>query len=394
MELKTIKEKGLMVSTTQPSLCEKSPSKVYYHYTSLDKMWKILSGEELWATQAGFSNDKEELLKGIGAISDIICNRAEWADDELKACVRKITLDALDSYIICFCDKDDKLSQWRAYCKDGGASLGFAFDETNIQFFYSDRKDDRMLPMQCQLIPVYYYPLNGDSSNKMALSKESLERKLKDLLPRMSDLYSKKEAILELIPYIKHIGFEEEEEHRWLIRNKRDSAFSHLEYKLDDVVCYNGESMPRPFVKVKFGCDKYPTNIKVICENENIYNCIAEAIRDKIVRYNNRRKTSLPVGIEYICSDNSSPQIIIGRNKLEVQKQLFYIVDGLNNSGKFGSSQIPIWCDGHLPIRSITVAPSVDQQRIIEVLKHQCEHKYFWMRYVTIKGSDIPYRSY
>ena len=387
-------EKGLIVSTSQPSLCEKSPSKIYYHYTSLDKMWKILDGEELWATQAGFSNDKEELLKGIEAISDIICNHAEWADKELKQCVKEITLDALDSYIICFCDKDDKLSQWRAYCKDGGASLGFAFDETNMEYFYSDRIIDRLLPMQCQLIPVYYYPLEGESSNKLALSKKELGKKLQDLLSQLRDLHSQKEAILELIPYIKHIGFEEVEEHRWLIRNKRDAAFSHLEYKLDDVVSYSNESFPRPYIKVKFACDNYPTKIKVICANENTYSKIYETIVDRISRYNNREKNPLPIEIEYICSKNLSTQIVIGRNEKTIQQKLFNIIDGLNNSKKLGDNRIPIWCDGHLPIRSITVAPCIDQQRIIETLKHQCEHRYFWMRYVTIKGSDIPYRSY
>ena len=389
--LKT-KGHGLVVPTLRPSLCDHSPPKIYYHYTSLDKMWKILKSEELWATQAGFSNDKEELLKGIEAIEAIVSSEPWWGDKALTDFVKAITLDALDSYIVCFCDKDDKLSQWRAYCKDGGVSLGFAFDEVSCRYYFSDRESEAY-PMKCQLHPVYYYPKSTSSLNNMSLTKKDLEDKLESLFSNMTDLYSQKEALLELIPYIKHIGFEEEEEHRWLIRNKRDPSHSHTEYKLDDIINYTEGDKPCPYVKVKFSNPKYSTSIKILCDNIDDYNRVAANIKEGILKYNNRKGTSLPDSIEYIDSGNSEPQIVVGENESDTQRALFNIIDGLNNKGKLFASKISIWCDGHLPIRSITVAPSVDQQRIIEFLKHQCEHKCFWMRYVVVKGSDIPYRS-
>ena len=384
---------GLPIDTEIPRVCEESPQKIYYHYTSLEKMWKILSGEELWATQAGFSNDNEELLKGIEVIRDIF-KGVSWVDKELIDYSENVSLSMLDSYIICFCEKDDKLSQWRAYCRDGGVSLGFAFDQSHPQYFLSDVDEKKQTPKFCKLYPVYYLTNNTNSGNLNSITKRDLGHKILSVIQNLNDIQSKRQAVLDLIPYIKHAGFCEEEEHRLLIKNPLNYGKPYTEYKLDSVIQYADKSVPSPYVKVNFNNPICCTNTRVLCNTENEFYKISDLIKQKIEKYNGICDDKLSTEVEYVHINDSKSQIIIGRQKQEKQRDLFNIVDGINKTTKFNGTVLPIWCDGHLPIRSITVAPSLDQRRIIDAIKHQCEHKYYWMRYVEVKGSDIPYRSY
>ena len=51
-----------------------------------------------------------------------------------------------------------------------------------------------------------------------------------------------------------------------------------------------------------------------------------------------------------------------------------------------------IWCEGHLPIRTITVGPRADKEQVKESIEHYCKHTY-WLKDVEVKASTIPYRS-
>lgn len=60
---------------------------------------------------------------------------------------------------------------------------------------------------------------------------------------------------------------------------------------------------------------------------------------------------------------------------------------------KYGDEAPKIWCEGHLPIRSITVGPNQDSARVRESIEHYCKHKAYWLMDVEIRNSSIPYRS-
>ena len=72
----------------------------FFHYTSLPVLFSILEGNEFWAANVRFSNDAME-----------------------ERMLKLDNLSARDDYIICFCAEDDKLSQWRGYCHNGGAAI-------------------------------------------------------------------------------------------------------------------------------------------------------------------------------------------------------------------------------------------------------------------------------
>ena len=53
--------------------------------------------------------------------------------------------------------------------------------------------------------------------------------------------------------------------------------------------------------------------------------------------------------------------------------------------------KIPVWCEGHLPLRKITVGPCPEQNSMLEAIRHYCKHVY-WLQDVEIQASTIPFR--
>ncbi len=389
---------GIPLNIDPIHFCEPSNSKIYYHYTSMEKMWLIIDGEGLRATQAGFSNDNEEIQMGIKVVKEICKELFKGKDNEMMDFIDSISRNTLDSYIVCFCDKDDKLSQWRAYCNEGGVSLGFAFDDTQPNYYYSNRKGYRSTGTKCQIYPVFYYNYNAECENcSVCLTYDQLKEIINKKIIFIGDNQAKKQAILELIPYIKHCGFCEEEEHRLLIDNPLDYAMHNTTFKSDDVVEYFDKNGKRsPYISIKFRGDISHQDIpvRVFCNKSHFEN-IKKKIDNIIKKYNitvkDNKKINLKDRIIHVQSNDN--KIIIGEGDVCSQKLLFNILDRINFQAP-EKEIIPIWCDGHLPIRTITVAPSLDQERQISMIKHFCTHKHFWMKYITVMGSKIPYRSY
>ncbi|MCC6860052.1 MAG: DUF2971 domain-containing protein [Bryobacterales bacterium] len=102
-----------------------------YHYTNLDGLRGIVSNSDLWLTHAQYCNDEEELTHGVRLTRSVIEEQAQPADPKRREYLAEL-LRLLDSpqldpvYICCFCEKDDLLSQWRAYAANAtGVSLEF-----------------------------------------------------------------------------------------------------------------------------------------------------------------------------------------------------------------------------------------------------------------------------
>jgi hypothetical protein len=104
-----------------------------YHYTNADAALHILESGELWASNALFLNDAEEIEHGIGIYANVVeAVRARGTHSQR-------TLDLFDSstlhaemlrqsavFVCCLSAASNQLSQWRAYCANGtGYSIGF-----------------------------------------------------------------------------------------------------------------------------------------------------------------------------------------------------------------------------------------------------------------------------
>jgi hypothetical protein len=139
------------MSTSTP----RSPD-ILYHYTTPIGLKGILESSALWATDAAFLNDAQELQFGRDELCDALRRRAEalyptmprpdpqsdpppdpWGPEQSRASIIQNVIHYLSLkfdftepmrtdpvYLTCFCEQGDLLSQWRGY--GSGFALGLA----------------------------------------------------------------------------------------------------------------------------------------------------------------------------------------------------------------------------------------------------------------------------
>jgi len=122
--------------------------KTLYHYTSVMGVQGIIEQKAIWATNAQYLNDAQELTFGRNELYEAMMERAEELFPNARpgdggACYSMATIlrSAAEQltpsasmrsgqsehfiYVSCFCEVDDLLSQWRAYGASGGVAIGF-----------------------------------------------------------------------------------------------------------------------------------------------------------------------------------------------------------------------------------------------------------------------------
>ena len=363
----------------------------YYHYTSLSTAWAILKNDSLRASHARFSNDSEELKNGMAIMSEVI--REKYAhDNELNPLIGFLeTLNAskIDSYIVCFCGSDDKLSQWRGYCREDGVCFGFAFGDT-IQYYFADNPRQDM--MNGTLQKVYYIGKNMSSvNNALERLQNRLQRELED--GELDYVYDRKfmeDILISLIPLVKDPGFQEEEESRLVVINGEQTLPNESGNPLDFLIQYRQDEngIQRPYISICFGKRYDNTIMESEPPSIHLYGIsgkMRSMITQKFPKYTIEQKKAKED--PYILVDDA-PEMIQKKAlaDLEEIKRNYY------SSRKKESDNISIWFEGHLPIRTITVSPCINQEEVIESFRHYCTHEKFWLKYVKVQGSTIPYR--
>lgn len=110
-----------------------NPPKVpLFHYTDTNGLIGIAEKCEMWATHVRHLNDTAEYFNALDRIKGALIERlkdvtfssaARTAHDALKQMRQQ------DVFVICFSEKGNLLSQWRAYCPRDGYVIGFAPDD-------------------------------------------------------------------------------------------------------------------------------------------------------------------------------------------------------------------------------------------------------------------------
>jgi hypothetical protein len=96
-----------------------------FHYTNLDGLKGIVENQDLWLTHAQYSNDEREITLGLDIARRVIAALRRQKGTARKHAYLTALLGLLtparsaDVYICCLCERDDVLSQWRAYGGDG-----------------------------------------------------------------------------------------------------------------------------------------------------------------------------------------------------------------------------------------------------------------------------------
>jgi hypothetical protein len=236
------------------------PESFLYHYTSQNGFMGILGMKKIWATNALYMNDSEEINQALSIFLDC-CKRFSYSDadsDEkqfIKSLHENILLTCLfdknpNIYICSFSEQPDLLSQWRGYCPEAsGISIGFDFsirlaDIVNKQGFslvkckYSSSSDQ--IPLN--LTKFFTYALNTfNKTPKHLMIKERIDSALQGL----------NKLLFKIAAGIKNPAFSEENEWR-LISEPIPFTDPRVKFR-------SGKSMLIPYVEID------------LVENENDY---------------------------------------------------------------------------------------------------------------------------
>lgn len=406
-----------------------SQNELVYHYRNFQSFWQILQSDALWATNARFSNDEAEQKFGMELIASVI-------PEDMKLDIDNMGLD--ENYIICFCLEDDKLSQWRGYASEGGVSMGFDFGMPRAFSVLHSEAKDISVTSNCEIQYVglnnvcYVQPRqNGEGDEQY---RRRCQRQINFCPSAIKDeeimLYT--DEIQSKAPFIKHDGFYEENEYRLVFSNKngelnaciryRDARKEQLRYPYiitkaalpEDKpvscvirVCIEDEKKEKELVQEleKELKKKIPTLVQgchfstsTIQDAEEPF-CTGCVLRrwESIHSYRPCRYNYGSESEEYtFCLQKDTNCVVISQGK--EQKKIYEIVHKCVqkffkeiDSAKENIFKIPVWCEGHLPLRKITVGPCPNQNGMMEAIRHYCKHTY-WLRDVEIQASAIPFR--
>src|SRR5260370_25611704 len=118
--------------------------KELFHYTTVDGLKGIIEENCIWATAASYLNDATEIEYGCALLDGVFQDWQDANEKKIEALglqvlseLRNTFKDPLSKsamttgiYVTCFCERDNLLSQWRAYGQKGGYSVGFSLLET------------------------------------------------------------------------------------------------------------------------------------------------------------------------------------------------------------------------------------------------------------------------
>lgn len=364
-----------------------------YHYTKLDTLWKIIESDSLFARNIRFSNDFNEYLTGRNAIEAFVSELQDIEKLKKKEILKKIRENPMMYFMVCFCEDGNLLSQWRGYAQNG-VSLGMDFTggicrkkrlEHYVEEFcvlnntkYNEEKNEKYNIDNSSLVflqmpyKVQYVSKSGNSDNNLGV---------KDILKKLYDgSEDDSTRLLGYIPYIKDIGFREEQEYRLifdmeLLGDSKAHSDSVRSKKLEFL---DLDNLKKPYINVEFGKpDKETSGVKTIWVGKD-----ACKIVDKI--------KGEYAGIKIELSDQTGICIGEGTKQEEIQECIEKIIE--SSKDLQCKDTIKIWCRGHLPIRKIIVGPSERQNETKESLEYY-KRTMHWLRYVDIDVSKIPLRN-
>ncbi len=374
------------------------PKKPLYHYTSREAFWKIMESETFLARHIMFSNDYEENKIGTQKI-----HKAMEAVG-----IKPREADSLP-FMICFCEQEDLLSQWRGYAREGVAlefdftkglyGLEEAFSSYNCFTIMNNEEnkakskflseelradgkesDDKIFVGAIASPYAVIYTESGDAVDEVIQNKMTL------IASQPED--SRQQYAVGMIPFIKNKKFDEEQEYR-LVFDMKQLVPESQQYLLQKKYFYqDAGGIKRPNIIVRFGDQsraEEDVEIALYYVNDGWTDILqrlrkelkTEGVNIKLVLKKRKYRTGQD---EIVVSEGKHQEVVCVRLR-EMMRQLTPPVQGLK-----------IWCDGHLPLRRIIVGPSPDAELMKSSIEEYLKTKY-WMRDIKVDLSVIPLRT-
>lgn len=293
-------------------------------------------------------------IPGIFSILDsdeLWLSNIRFSNDSTEEMLLGDRREARDDFVTCFSENGNLLSQWRGYCPYGGASICFYMKtETKFSILWNDYEKSYGYEFRGNRpLPVIYF--NEDAgAGDAKLFRDFIKSEEPNTNITVNDIW----------PYVKNGYFWEERESRIVFQNG-EGDFNH---------CIRFRTLETG-VKVPY----------IVVKNGDIGKMSGKSLTDpskldetKLQEFYNKH---VPI---YVEEGTDQDEICT-----EIRKTSKKITKNRKN-------ELPILCRGHLPIISIMVSPSPDQERLVEEIRRFCRSKY-WLRDVLVEGSNIPYIS-
>lgn len=197
-----------------------------YHYTTAEGLIGILQSNKIWATSAMFMNDINEINYGTKLVKNMLyelknttsSSTQEYLISHLyeKYDPEQIVEKNLDTYVACFSEKKDKLSQWKGFSNQGvGYAIGF---------------DPKQLLFQNRPFPYVFISIKKviyAEAQQQQIIKTEIKKYLNESISAGIDILRDKDSLNEIINVLnasiyyysrsfKHKAFSEEHEWRAL----------------------------------------------------------------------------------------------------------------------------------------------------------------------------------
>lgn len=241
------------------------PIKTVYHYTSQTGLLGIVNSKSLWATNIAYLNDAREFYHAIdtaykGTEAMLKESTKKLTENELKLLQHiKVHLQLApmvssipDVYVFCLSEKEDLLTQWRAYCpRNGGFSIGFDCDyleklakEQGFNLIKCDYAISTQPSLIDNLLSKYVM-----QTRKWTATGDNLENEIQNTFG---------EFVTELFfiaPRIKDQSFQEERD--WRLSGFVPTFQEGIDFR-------EGTSMITPYYKFKLAQDDQPVQIQEV----------------------------------------------------------------------------------------------------------------------------------
>lgn len=437
----------IAANSSQNKTILKHRAGLLYHYRAFDGFWKIISSDLFWATNSRFSNDSEERNIGIRlgkerlglseeADKNVLTNHfitCFFQKEDLLSYWRGyapyggvsmgLSFNGFSPFtLLPFCKGTHDVN-----INQDASKLTCFTRPLSVQYLSADISENEL-----------YERLNAHSGSVASPSEKE----------RIA-----KTEYMALIPYIKHNAFEEEAELRIVIN--RDDFNGTDAKRFDSFIHYipDGDKQ-KPIIALKPGNPDYDIRrciVRILIPHRGSFKGIIARSLIEFLKLNEHRREIGYRAHVIDCADTSTPQNdtlcfgcsrrgFIGYsdvtarkcaykapfsvkkgpllrpfllNRLTMQQNSIYISQGRNQRAVFeavhewatdwnanqcwnpenSGREIKVWCEGHLPIRSIMIGPCKNKAEMKESIADYCRHSdSYWLRDVEIKDSGIPYR--
>jgi hypothetical protein len=210
---------------------------ILYHYTTAMGLMGIVQSRTLWATNAEFLNDTQELQFGRPQVLEALLKQADELSPDsgafdantsratvMRSAAYELAPGGNDArrqyhfvYVACFCEAGDLLSQWRSYGAPGGYAVGFRTSQLRLVRPAEEEARGTVseeIEQAATLVQVRY----GD-----AAVEEAVTSVLQTVAPEPTGhpgvlgFHRAQSVVLPALTGIKHAAFSEEREWRLVV---------------------------------------------------------------------------------------------------------------------------------------------------------------------------------